>query len=174
MQEPVPPPTQPPTCTATLRGTGEPCKYPAKNGELCGIHSRCTSAAAAQHLEECSVCLDCVKPRQRKELACGHVFHRKCVRRWFSRGRLTCPMCRAPCLTETDMATLSDRLGQLLGENPAPAGIHFAMHIMALMNVPEVQEALGLTQERLQLVVEVLYQSFSVPHFLHNVRLVGM
>lgn len=161
-------------CGATLRD-GSPCSYRARAGcEVCGVHSRRNAQADPEDPEECAVCLDTVKPRQRKQLECGHTFHRRCVRRWFGRGSPTCPLCRAPCLNDADVAPLSSRLAHLLDLNPTPVGIHFAMHIVAVLGQREVQTNLHLGAGVLQLVVEVLYQSFSATHFLHNLRLLGL
>merc|ERR1712032_1527702 len=42
----------------------------------------------------CSVCLLGLEPgEQVRTLPCGHVFHRPCVDRWFSRSN-RCPLCR--------------------------------------------------------------------------------
>ncbi len=48
--------------------------------------------------QDCTVCLREVSAgcEHAETLACGHRFHRKCVRRWFQRDA-TCPTCRHRC-----------------------------------------------------------------------------
>jgi hypothetical protein len=41
---------------------------------------------------ECGICLDDIKWKK-KQLLCGHTFHRKCINKWFKNIR-TCPICR--------------------------------------------------------------------------------
>ena len=47
---------------------------------------------------ECVICREDFADAARPPvaIACGHVFHRDCLERWFA-GRSTCPTCRAPC-----------------------------------------------------------------------------
>ncbi len=63
------------------------------------IHSRYpsfsqTKVVVNNNFEEidiqCSICLE----QGDYQLACGHVFHKKCIVRWKKTNR-TCPMCRA-------------------------------------------------------------------------------
>ena len=45
----------------------------------------------------CSICLETTDTdAPLVQLACGHVFHRECVREWLCRTQATCPNCRAP------------------------------------------------------------------------------
>lgn len=44
---------------------------------------------------ECIICSDCYKKDEGvRELPCGHVFHKKCIDRWFKEGSVYCPICR--------------------------------------------------------------------------------
>jgi len=60
---------------------------------------------------ECPVCLDEMKnPRK---LECGHIFHARCVSKWFTKhGAAKCPCCRQPALAwlSKSKAKLSTRL----------------------------------------------------------------
>ncbi len=42
---------------------------------------------------ECAICLG--EENLNKTLACGHKFHRKCIKEWAEKGSNTCPVCRA-------------------------------------------------------------------------------
>lgn len=47
--------------------------------------------------ETCPICHECYKEKEfKRELdKCGHVFHKKCVDRWFVKNsKLECPLCR--------------------------------------------------------------------------------
>ena len=47
-------------------------------------------------LETCSICHDDMDARGHRSevrLPCGHRFHQRCVKDWFLRGRLRCPLC---------------------------------------------------------------------------------
>lgn len=47
-----------------------------------------------QNTFDCSICLEHTKPTEyKRELKCGHVFHKKCIDNWISRYAL-CPLCR--------------------------------------------------------------------------------
>jgi RING-H2 zinc finger protein RHA1 len=50
--------------------------------------------------EGCAVCLGDFQgaSRVRRPPGCRHVFHRRCLDRWASHGRRSCPLCRAPLL----------------------------------------------------------------------------
>jgi len=41
--------------------------------------------------ESCTICLD--KPDNCIQLKCGHIFHKKCIKKWISKNK-TCPNCR--------------------------------------------------------------------------------
>jgi hypothetical protein len=43
----------------------------------------------------CSICLDdyCLG-EYKKTLKCSHIFHKKCIDRWFKKDHLECPLCR--------------------------------------------------------------------------------
>lgn len=162
-------------CCATQRN-GKRCSYKARveheeHGPLCGVHLR--SAAATK---ECCICLADVKARQCKKLECGHCFHRRCIKKWFSRGSLTCPMCRAVCFCELGSShpLVSARIRHLLCIVPPPMGICFAAYMLGMLNSPRVLEALGLTVEQQQLLVELAYQSFTQEHFFEYLRQLHM
>jgi WD40 repeat protein len=43
---------------------------------------------------ECSICYEDVSRRDMALLACGHMFHDKCIARWREKGCQTCPLCK--------------------------------------------------------------------------------
>ena len=163
------------TCSATLR-CGKPCTYRSKAqhpelGCLCGVHLR----SAGKHAE-CSICLADVNARVAKQLECGHCFHRRCIKRWFGRGSLTCPLCRAICFSELGSShpLVSARIRHLVRIVPPPAGVCFAAYILGMLNSPPVLEALDLTGEQQQLLVELAYQSFTQEIFFEYLRQLNM
>lgn len=46
--------------------------------------------------EECSICVDDLNTRITR-LPCSHVFHSKCIDKWFIRNS-SCPLCRRNCV----------------------------------------------------------------------------
>lgn len=136
-------------------------------GPLCGVHLR-----SARTQTECSICLGSVRVRHSKRLECGHCFHRRCIRTWFGRGSLTCPLCRSVCLAELGSShpLLSGRVRHLVRLVPPPRGVFFAAYMLGLLNSPPVVGALGLSDEQAQLLVELAYQSFTQEHFFQYLR----
>ena len=48
-------------------------------------------------IEKCIICLEKWKPEDNYvKLTCGHIFHKKCLSKYFLRGKDTCPICRQP------------------------------------------------------------------------------
>ena len=41
----------------------------------------------------CPICFDTIEATNRHETNCHHIFHEKCIERWFAKGH-QCPMCR--------------------------------------------------------------------------------
>jgi len=168
----LPDSSPPDSCHATLL-SGQPCRFKSKHehpehGPLCGLHSRVLSRR-----QECAICMDVLKSRQRrKSLQCGHTFHCRCIKKWFGRGSLTCPMCRTVCLDElsSSHALPSMRIRHLLRVVPLPSGVFFPAYMLGLLNAPSVLNALNLGVDELQLVVELVYQSFTQEHFFAYMR----
>lgn len=162
-------------CCATLRN-GKQCMYTSKcehseHGPLCGVHLR-----TMQQRRECSICLGDVKPRGCKQLECGHCFHRRCIKKWFGRGSLTCPLCRAVCFSELGSShpLISARIRHLVRIAPPPAGICFAAYMLGMLSSPPVLQALCLTVEQQHLLVELAYQSFTQDIFFEYMRQLDM
>ena len=42
---------------------------------------------------DCPICFDTIEATNRHETNCHHIFHEKCIERWFAKGH-QCPMCR--------------------------------------------------------------------------------
>ena len=60
--------------------------------QLVAISSqKCKSQRKNKKSCDCTICMDDVK--RRFILPCGHVFHRKCIRKWLDDNH-TCPICR--------------------------------------------------------------------------------
>jgi len=51
----------------------------------------------------CAICRDVLGSAKR--LPCGHIFHMHCLREWVQ-NYVTCPICRAVCLSEDDSRRL--------------------------------------------------------------------
>lgn len=83
------------------------CKRPGKQQE--GANGPCLCASHAKTRDPCIVCL--ADLHRGMTLACGHAFHKKCLRSWAqsSSKSLNCPMCRAP-MTPADLAILKPRI----------------------------------------------------------------
>jgi len=62
--------------------SGKKCKHLAVQDGLCSIHVQNT----------CTICLETTK-RSDKKLKCKHVFHNKCIIKWFEES-IECPTCR--------------------------------------------------------------------------------
>eukprot|EP00923_Selenidium_pygospionis_P008166 GHVN01013813.1.p1 GENE.GHVN01013813.1~~GHVN01013813.1.p1 ORF type:complete len:765 (+),score=155.17 GHVN01013813.1:3144-5438(+) len=58
--------------------------------------------------DTCVICRELMT--RAKRLPCGHIFHLTCLRRWLE-ADVTCPVCRAVCLSEADARTLRQLRG---------------------------------------------------------------
>lgn len=60
----------------------------------------------------CPICLNnFTNKKDVVRLACGHLFHRKCIQTWVNRGNPMCPVCRKPIETEIEkLPTATDDL----------------------------------------------------------------
>lgn len=76
-------------CSRVL-SSGKRCSRRVSDGDSCWQH--CSSYAAG-NARECAICIEGVC-QQRCALDCGHVFHRRCIRRWLVKGADSCPLCR--------------------------------------------------------------------------------
>ena len=48
---------------------------------------------------DCPICLEQLKTNEYyRELSCKHIFHKKCIDRWFKKDHSDCPMCRTKIL----------------------------------------------------------------------------
>lgn len=150
------------TCTALLR-CGLPCRYPAKREHLCGIHFRSSRTTA-----ECSICMCGVSRRKCRMLGCKHMFHKRCIRKWFGKGSLTCPMCRTICLDHLSIngTSIGAQVRALFRTVPPPANVYFPTYMIALLNTPEVARALHLTEDLRQLLIEITLLSFTQTQYL--------
>ena len=76
-------------CSGTTIG-GTPCrKIVATEGNTCIFHTPVQTVDS-----NCSVCMELMTTRNYRELSCGHLFHKKCLKKWKQEGNRTCPMCR--------------------------------------------------------------------------------
>lgn len=159
-------------CCAVL-ASGSPCRYAARDGSLCGVHARQLAAAV-----ECPVCLGPVKKRARASMACGHCFHARCVRAWFQRQPLTCPMCRAVCLDAASMALLGPRMAPkllaLTRTLPPPERAFFPSYMLAHLENPAVVDALGADHGMVDLLVDLACECFTSDNFFAKVRAMGL
>ncbi len=141
-----PPPE--PRCGAVLRD-GSHCKFAARQGRFCGVHRHAE--------EECAICLEHLT-QQKRELRCGHRFHKACLRAWVRRGSVTCPMCRAPCPEQAGLASRT-----LLGRVSALGSMSLASLRGLLAQMPWVRDRAH--------VVALSYQAFTLDNFYEHLRL---
>merc|ERR1712196_392615 len=61
----------------------------------------------------CPICTDeYVEGDAKVRTACGHEFHRECLKKWLKQGD-TCPMCRAELMSASDSEDSPDESSQL-------------------------------------------------------------
>ncbi|KAL1531875.1 E3 ubiquitin-protein ligase [Salvia divinorum] len=61
---------------------------------------------------DCVVCLNRLEEGEVvRKLACCHVFHRDCLDGWLEQMNFSCPLCRAPLVTEERVASTRRRVG---------------------------------------------------------------
>lgn len=159
-------------CRADV-AAGRPCRYKASGDDgLCGVHRRQRDAREA--LEECAICLCPVDGRRsRGAMGCGHAFHAQCLRAWFSRRQLTCPVCRATCLEGMALLggrRLAPKLQALLRTAPPPPRAFFPAYIVSHLESPKVQAALGVDEAMAGLLIDLACESFTEAFFFAKLR----
>lgn len=165
------------TCEARL-ASGRACQFRAKHDHeghrLCGVHAR--QRAAAAQCPECPVCLDAVSARAAARMECGHLFHSRCIRAWFRRRPLRCPMCRAVCLGGLSLLgpRLAPRLLGLTRTLPPPPRAFFPAYIISHLEDSKVAAALGADQDLAGLLVDLACECFTRDNFFAKVRAMGL
>ena len=159
-------------CQAVVRATQKPCRYRAKHmgpdGErVCGKHVASTRG-------DCAICLSGIHSAAGHRVLdkCGHGFHTRCVRTWLAKGVLTCPVCRAPCVSELRRMRghLEHKVQMLVRTLPPPAGAFFPTYVIGLMSSPPVQAALDLDDDCIQLMIDIAYETLTQPLFFRALR----
>lgn len=167
--------TAPPACGApTTRGGACRCRATslAADGTLrCRRH-----AAPPVDSEECAICLDPLGAgRRRADTPCGHPFHSKCLRAWFRKQPLTCPLCRRECLECLPLAgsTLTPRLQALVRTVPPDPHAFFPAYMRCLLERQEVAKGLG-NGSGIELLVDIACECFTRENFFATVRALGL
>jgi hypothetical protein len=47
--------------------------------------------------EDCNICLETIGKRKALKLNCSHSFHTKCLKKWLTSYKTSCPCCRTDC-----------------------------------------------------------------------------
>ena len=92
----------------------------------------------------CSICLNSIrKTRSTTELPCGHLYHKKCINDWESRGNDTCPLCRKNMSKNEYKVTIT--IENLRKNNNSVINLNF-------QNVMNLLERMGITENELDMV----------------------
>lgn len=119
---------------------------------------------------ECAICLSEIGAKCHLKLRCGHEFHRKCARSWLTTSP-TCPLCRCLCIEELrHVRSLASKLRLLTRALPPPRHAFFPAYIVGLLNTPAIVEALAIQLSERQLLLDLVYQSFTEDHFFGYLR----
>lgn len=159
------------------------CGAPTSRGGAC----RCRASALAPdgtprcrrhagEIEECAICLDPLTPgRRRADTPCGHAFHSKCLRAWFRRQPLTCPLCRRECLECLPLAGagLGARLQAMLRTVPPDPNAFFPAYMRGLLEREAVATGLG-GGPGIDLLVDIACECFTRQNFFATVRALGL
>lgn len=78
-------------CTSSNRRCINRHKYDYNGKRLCTVHY----LVEKRKSEECSICLSGLSYPSLIRTGCDHVFHYKCLKRWYDEEKDTCPLCRA-------------------------------------------------------------------------------
>lgn len=76
-------------CSGTTLGGTSCRRIVAMEGNTCTFHTPVQTVDS-----NCAVCMELMTTRNYRELSCGHLFHKKCLKKWKCEGNRTCPMCR--------------------------------------------------------------------------------
>lgn len=72
-----------------------------ERGSLLRPTNKLVSKESGDAQTECSICLEnFAMPEQLRRVACGHLFHPRCIQEWFATGDSRCPMCRFDPVTK--------------------------------------------------------------------------
>lgn len=155
-------------CGAACRWKG---RHEVDGERLCGVHARSRRAEV-----ECPVCLVAISRRGLAEMACGHRFHTKCLRAWFRRRPLSCPMCRGACLEGLALLgpRLAPKLQALIRTLPPPPRAFFPAYIVAHLQSPHVAAALGADPDMVGLLVDLACECFTRDNFFAKLRALGL
>ena len=75
-----------------LYGLGDEVKYQIKQKYKKNKNiTNCMIDIININHENCSICLE--EPGKCSQLKCGHIYHRKCINKWFKTSS-SCPVCR--------------------------------------------------------------------------------
>ncbi|CAE8629874.1 unnamed protein product [Polarella glacialis] len=82
----------------------------------------------------CAVCLDEIKPHERRSRAgrrtgCVHVFHWECIRQWFQ-VKASCPVCNTS-LFDYGIYEVDPSTGRQLHHRIRPEGVRGSLHTAA-------------------------------------------
>lgn len=169
------------TCSSTTRA-GRPCRYRALEGRhVCGVHARRRDEGNDEEGNdeegnECPVCLGAMTPKRVTTTPCGHAFHTTCLRAWFRRQPLTCPMCRACCVDNLALVPgprLLPKLKALLRTRPPPPGTFFPSYIVSQLETPGISAAMG-GPEIVDMLVDVACECFTQHNFFARLRSLGV
>lgn len=78
---------------------------------------------------ECSICLEDItsKGLDKKELNCGHNYHKQCVDEWLQTNK-TCPLCRTPVIVNYGLRITTKPL--MRHPIPIPSQLIYSSHFM--------------------------------------------
>lgn len=68
------------------------CKYITKTGTQCKRKSKLNGFCTMHNKDTCPICIELIQ-RNSKTLICDHVFHEKCITKWYVTSE-SCPVCR--------------------------------------------------------------------------------
>lgn len=170
-----PPDAKGDACRATV-ASGRPCRCRATPGsDVCAVHRRQREQRDEAQRDECAICLCPIAVRRgaRGAMECGHAFHAKCLRAWFARRQLTCPVCRSTCLEGMALLggrRLAPKLQALLRTVPPPPRAFFPSYIVSHLESPKVQAALGVDEAMAGLLIDLACESFTEAFFFAKMR----
>ena len=83
----------------------------------------------------CSICLDIFKKKKNRFILeeCHHVFHTKCIIKWFRSGKKSCPLCRKEPTEEEEPVNISaSQVLDGINENL----LRLSRHLLTTSNTP--------------------------------------